>query len=317
MASVIPNACTSCLAPWSNVPPITRGVRDGSREKMRAAYIEAELSFFSTRTHRKPLFSFSTIEQETAIGDTVSFWCAYCPVELHKSSLSNGGEKLRGAIDGLFHQFLHYLRRLSWRRRQQEAELRAGRLRVAAGVAQGQRVHPGLLPVRVANAGDHPQHLLHPQRDPQRLVVSPSTDIHHRRTKTISVLQFPRIIYLKSSLFPCRHLAGFLLFLCLTVITAMVIPRDGISGRQFEDHPSTTTRSYWGDLMLMANMTGALKHEAAASCLLLPPPADLSEDDEEKIPTSCPPNTSSSSLSHHHVALIQVLLPRLHAVFSY
>jgi hypothetical protein len=28
--------------------------------------------------------------------------------------------------------------------------------------------------VRVADEGDHPQHLLHPQRDPQCLVVSPS-----------------------------------------------------------------------------------------------------------------------------------------------
>ncbi|KAM0854021.1 hypothetical protein ACQ4PT_050691 [Festuca glaucescens] len=97
------------------------------------------------------------------------------------------------------------------------------------------------------------------------------------------------------------HLVGFLLFLCLTVLTAMVIPRDGISGT-FED--ASSARSYWGDLMSMANMTGALKHEAAAACLLLPPAAaDLSEN-EEKIPTSCPPNTSSSP-SHHHVALIQ------------
>jgi hypothetical protein len=45
-------------------------------------------------------------------------------------------------------------------------------------MAQGQRVHPRILPVRVANEGDHPQHLLHPQRDPQRLVVSSS--LHHQ-----------------------------------------------------------------------------------------------------------------------------------------
>lgn len=101
------------------------------------------------------------------------------------------------------------------------------------------------------------------------------------------------------------HLAGFLLFLSLTIITAMVIPRDGgISGRRSTFEDASSARSYWGDLMAMANMTGALKHEAAAACLLLPPAAtDLSET-EEKIPTSCPPNTSSSP-SHHHVALIQ------------
>ncbi|VAI28809.1 unnamed protein product [Triticum turgidum subsp. durum] len=99
------------------------------------------------------------------------------------------------------------------------------------------------------------------------------------------------------------HLVGFLLFLCLTILTAMVIPRDGCSGdgNTFDDAPST--RSYWGDLMAMANMTGALKHEAAA-CLLLPPAAADLPGNEEEIPNSCPPNTSSS-LSHHHVALIQ------------
>uniref|UniRef100_A0ACD5Y619 Uncharacterized protein n=1 Tax=Avena sativa TaxID=4498 RepID=A0ACD5Y619_AVESA len=101
------------------------------------------------------------------------------------------------------------------------------------------------------------------------------------------------------------HLAGFLLFLCLTVLTAMVIPSDGIGGT-LEDAPARS-RSYWGDLVAMANMTGALKHEAAAACLLLPPAATAATDlpgTEEKIPTSCPPNTSSSP-SHHHVALIQ------------
>jgi adiponectin receptor len=92
----------------------------------------------------------------------------------------------------------------------------------------------------------------------------------------------------------------------------MVIPSDGITGT-FEN--ASSARSYWGDLMSMANMTGALKHEAAAACLLLPPAAtDLSEN-EEKILTSCPPNTSSSP-SHHHVALIQVPLIRLLTLFS-
>uniref|UniRef100_A0A453K318 Uncharacterized protein n=1 Tax=Aegilops tauschii subsp. strangulata TaxID=200361 RepID=A0A453K318_AEGTS len=87
------------------------------------------------------------------------------------------------------------------------------------------------------------------------------------------------------------HLVGFLLFLCLTILTAMVIPRDG-GGNTFDDTPST--RSYWGDLMAMANVTGALKHEAAA-CLLLPPAAADLSGNEEEIPNSCPPNTSSSS----------------------
>ncbi|KAL6623282.1 hypothetical protein ACP70R_033161 [Stipagrostis hirtigluma subsp. patula] len=94
------------------------------------------------------------------------------------------------------------------------------------------------------------------------------------------------------------HLIGFLLFLCLTIFTAMVIPRNGGG--------SSGTKSgsiaYWGDLVEVANMTVVLRHEALAACLLLPPSAaaaELSENGQEEIPTSCPPNTSSSSLSHH------------------
>ncbi|KAL5225312.1 hypothetical protein ABZP36_011951 [Zizania latifolia] len=99
------------------------------------------------------------------------------------------------------------------------------------------------------------------------------------------------------------HLVGFLLFLCLTVFTAMVIPRGATtttsSSRIISSRNNATTGDYyWGDLMVMANMTGVLRHETLAACLLLHP-ADLSE--HEQIPTSCPTNTSStsSSLSHH------------------
>lgn len=101
-----------------------------------------------------------------------------------------------------------------------------------------------------------------------------------------------------------RHLIGFLLFLCLTIFTAMVIPRSGSSSR-------SSTAYQLGDLVEMAraNMTVALRHEALAACFLLPPSAAaasaaLSEDGQQ-IPTSCPPNTSSSS--HHHAIQIQVL----------
>ncbi|CAN6338428.1 unnamed protein product [Urochloa humidicola] len=93
------------------------------------------------------------------------------------------------------------------------------------------------------------------------------------------------------------HLIGFLLFLCLTIFTAMVIPRDG--GRS--GWSSRSTAAYWGDLKEMANMTVALRHEALAACFLLPPSAaaaaSLSEDGQQ-IPTSCPPNTSSSHVHH-------------------
>ncbi|XP_015698312.2 heptahelical transmembrane protein 4-like isoform X2 [Oryza brachyantha] len=99
------------------------------------------------------------------------------------------------------------------------------------------------------------------------------------------------------------HLLGFLLFLCLTIFTAMVIPNGGSSSRTSSRSRSNATAMdyyhYWGDLMVMANMTGLLRdHEALAACLLLHP-AHLSQ--HEQISTSCPTNTSSSfSLSHHH-----------------
>lgn len=96
---------------------------------------------------------------------------------------------------------------------------------------------------------------------------------------------------------------GFLLFLCLTVLTAAVIPRDGSgSSDRFDD--ASSVRSYWGDLMAVANVTGALRHEAACSLLLTPAAAELCGD-EEKIPTSCPTNASSSL--PHSQAMIQVL----------
>lgn len=97
------------------------------------------------------------------------------------------------------------------------------------------------------------------------------------------------------------HLMGFLLFLCLTVLTAAVIPRDGSgSSDRFDD--ASSVRSYWGDLMAVANVTGALRHEAACSLLLTPAAAELCGD-EEKIPTSCPTNASSSL--PHSQAMIQ------------
>ena len=63
---------------------------------------------------------------------------------------------------------------------------------------------------------------------------------------------------------------GFLLFLCLTIFTAMVIPRNGSSSRS-----SSSTAYQLGDLVEMAkvNMTVALRHEALAACFLLPPSA--------------------------------------------
>lgn len=93
------------------------------------------------------------------------------------------------------------------------------------------------------------------------------------------------------------HLLGFLLFLCLAIFTAMVIPRN-VSSRS-----SNSAAYQLGDLVEMANMTVALRHEALAACFLLPPSAAaLSEDGQQQIPTSCPPNTSSS---HHHAIQIQ------------
>ncbi|RLM98906.1 heptahelical transmembrane protein 4-like isoform X1 [Panicum miliaceum] len=101
------------------------------------------------------------------------------------------------------------------------------------------------------------------------------------------------------------HLIGFLLFLCLTVFTAMVIPRDGSSSSSWSSRSSS---AYWGDLVEMANMTVALRHEALAACFLLPPSAaagpGLSEDGQQ-IPTSCPPNTSSSHHRHHGIQIQQ------------
>jgi hypothetical protein len=104
-------------------------------------------------------------------------------------------------------------------------------------------------------------------------------------------------------------LIGFLLFLCLTIFTAMVIPRDG------GDSSSSSSRAAacWGDLVEMANMTVALRHEALAACFLLPPSAAAAEagllpEDGQQIPTSCPPNTSSSHA--HHGIQIQVLMVR-------
>ncbi|WVZ90353.1 hypothetical protein U9M48_036662 [Paspalum notatum var. saurae] len=95
------------------------------------------------------------------------------------------------------------------------------------------------------------------------------------------------------------HLIGFLLFLCLTIVTAMVIPRDGGSSR------SSSSTAYLGDLMEMANMTVALRHEALAACFLLPPsvaaPAGLSEDGQHTA-TGCTTNASSS---HRHAIQIQ------------
>nr|TKW29029.1 hypothetical protein SEVIR_3G368600v2 [Setaria viridis] len=106
------------------------------------------------------------------------------------------------------------------------------------------------------------------------------------------------------------HLIGFLLFLCLTIFTAMVIPRDGNNNSSWSS--SGSRAAYWGDLVEMANMTVALRHEALAACFLLPPSAaaeaGLSEDGQQ-IPTSCPPNTSSSHV--HHGIQIQIR-QRLH-----
>ncbi|KAF8783975.1 hypothetical protein HU200_000067 [Digitaria exilis] len=107
------------------------------------------------------------------------------------------------------------------------------------------------------------------------------------------------------------HLIGFLLFLFLTVFTAMVIPRDGSSS----SWSSRSSTAYWGDLVEMANMTVALRHDALAACFLLPPSAAAAEpglsEDGQKIPTSCPPNTSSSQSNRHHGIQIQVLSPAM------
>ncbi|KAG2629596.1 hypothetical protein PVAP13_3KG462900 [Panicum virgatum] len=105
------------------------------------------------------------------------------------------------------------------------------------------------------------------------------------------------------------HLIGFLLFLCLTIFTAMVIPRDGnSSSSRSSSWSSRSSSACWGDLVEMANMTVALRHEALAACFLLPPSAaagpGLSEDGQQ-IPTSCPPNTSSSHHGHHGIQIQQ------------
>ena len=92
--------------------------------------------------------------------------------------------------------------------------------------------------------------------------------------------------------------------MCLTIFTAMVIPRDGNSSSS--SWSSRSSSAYWGDLVEMANMTVALRHEALAACFLLPPSAaagpGLSEDGQQ-IPTSCPPNTSSSHHGHHGIQI--------------
>ncbi|EAZ20641.1 hypothetical protein OsJ_36257 [Oryza sativa Japonica Group] len=106
-----------------------------------------------------------------------------------------------------------------------------------------------------------------------------------------------------------RHLIGFLLFLCLAIFTAMVIPSgDNLHSNSSRSRSNATAMDYYyihGDLMVMSNMTRVLRHEAlaAAACLLLHDPADLSQ--HEQISTSCPTNTSScytssSSFSHLH-----------------
>ncbi|RLN30517.1 heptahelical transmembrane protein 4-like isoform X1 [Panicum miliaceum] len=99
------------------------------------------------------------------------------------------------------------------------------------------------------------------------------------------------------------HLIGFLLFLCLTIFTAMVIPRDGSSSSSWS---SRSGSAYWGDLVEMANMTVALRHEALAACFLLPPSAAAGPglpEDGQQIPPSCPPNTSSSHHRHHGIQI--------------
>jgi hypothetical protein len=104
-------------------------------------------------------------------------------------------------------------------------------------------------------------------------------------------------------------LIGFLLFLCLAIFTAMVIPSgDNLHSNSSRSRSNATAMDYYyihGDLMVMSNMTRVLRHEAlaAAACLLLHDPADLSQ--HEQISTSCPTNTSScytssSSFSHLH-----------------
>jgi len=99
-----------------------------------------------------------------------------------------------------------------------------------------------------ADEGDHPQHLLQ--------TIIPALKVY---------------IYLTSIYSAGRHLIGFLLFLCLTIFTAMVIPRNGTSSRS----SGSSTAYQLGDLVEMAkvNMTVALRHEALAACFLLPPSA--------------------------------------------
>lgn len=103
------------------------------------------------------------------------------------------------------------------------------------------------------------------------------------------------------------HLIGFLLFLCLTIFTATaVIPRDGGIISSSSRSSGGTAYLGVGDLVKMANMTVALRHEALAARFLLPPSAaaaaSLSEDGQQ-IPTSCTHNASSS---RHHAMQIQL-----------
>lgn len=88
-------------------------------------------------------------------------------------------------------------------------------LRRAAGLSQGQRVHPRPLPVGVADPGCSPQRLRLAQRDAQRLDVPPQfiALIHSGYGSDDSL--FFSLFY--------RHLGGFFLFLLLALAELMVM----------------------------------------------------------------------------------------------
>jgi hypothetical protein len=95
-----------------------------------------------------------------------------------------------------------------------EAPAAAGGVRRPAGLPQGQRVHPRLLPRRVAPPRRVPQRLRLAQRDPQRLDVR-AFDLSFLRFPMSSWMAIDRLIRASR-----RHLGGFLLFLALAVAGA-------------------------------------------------------------------------------------------------
>ena len=103
-----------------------------------------------------------------------------------------------------------------------------GEVRGAAGVPARQRVHPRLLPLRVAGEGCVVERLRVAQRNPKRLDVSDShfTSLSFRRfLQTIGVRLSQRVLCI---VVWCRHLGGFLIFAAMAVLSTTATAKLGI-----------------------------------------------------------------------------------------